>query len=530
MQKLLSQQKGNKNQINNPTTKRKISTLKKPRAVKSIPKITHSLKTNTKCFSTTIPAPIGDQPENIKLRPDVRTTFANAISDDLLVSLSMNFNNSGRSHQELCDNLRKNNLISTPAIEYAFRKSDRKFFDPSMHPYEDKPHDIGGGATITAAHMHAIALESLGDALVPLKTTNVQIPPKTFVDVGSGSGFVTSVMGHIIHLLRLSPKHSINARKSRVIGIEIHEGLLKQSIENIRTSLPEMVNDSHPVDAFAKIDNVLNDNDNDHDVPIANLISLDAFSTKSKLPHGPFDAIHCGVAIDFVPLSLLAQLKPGGRLVVPIKLAHSDEQDLLLFTRKHIVDGADITNTDTDLFDKACKIQQNGDRAQIEEFLNTFFTSKQILRCVYMMAHTDKTVPNNIPAINTSQKQATNEALSRFFAGGNNEANMSPEERATAQAQLKKQQLFEKEAKTLKFQEELDQKRLELETTSEEIKKWHTNYVQTNDGKKPTLKEMQSDRVLNNMLIIVKELRTKIARLERAIIALQSENENGKKH
>jgi protein-L-isoaspartate(D-aspartate) O-methyltransferase len=304
--------------------------------------------------------------------------------------------NSGRSHKELCDNLVKNKIISNPLIEYAFRKSDRKFFDPSMHPYEDRPHDIGGGATISAAHMHAIGLESLGDALVPLNTTNVQIPPKTFLDIGSGSGFLTCAMGHIIHNLRSSPQHSINARKSRVVGIEIHEGLLKQSIENIRACLPEMVNESHPVDGIVKSGNVLNNNN--QDVPIANLMVADAFSTKSKLPYGPFDAIHSGVAIDFIPLSLLAQLKPGGRLVIPIKLAHTYEQDFVLFTRKHIVDGADTTNINTDLFDKACKIQQNGDRAQIGEFLNTFCTFKSVVRCIYIMARNNKNVPTNIPA------------------------------------------------------------------------------------------------------------------------------------
>ena len=436
----------------------------------------------------------------------------------MLVTLSMNFNNTGRTHQELCDNLRKNNLISTPAIEYAFRKSDRKFFDPSMHPYEDKPHDIGGGATITAAHMHAIALEALGDALVPPKTTNVEISPKAFVDVGSGSGFVTSVMGHIIHLLRLSPKHAKNAKRSHVLGVEIHPGLLEQSVENIRTCFPDLINDAHPLNSSTTPTKTFDETSTE--VPIAQLVTQDAFSTSSPLPHGPFDAIHCGVAIDFLPLSLLAQLKPGGRIVVPIKLPQGDEQDLMLFTRKNIVD-TQLMDPNEDIFTKACQIQNSGDREQVQEFLNTFFTSKPVRRCVFMMAHNNQTVPTNMPAINTAQKQRQNEALQGFF--GNSDKELSPEERAAAQTQLRKQQLFEKEAKILKFQEELDQKKLQLEETSDDIKKWHTEYVNQNDGKRPTLKEMQADRRLNNMLIIVKELRTKIARLERAIISLQTD-------
>ena len=430
----------------------------------------------------------------------------------------MNFNNSAKSHQELCDNLRKNSLISTSAIEYAFRKCDRKFFDPSLHPYEDKPHDIGGGATITAAHMHAIALEALGDALIPAKTNAAEIPPKTFLDVGSGSGFVTAAMGHIIHLLRLSPKHSKNAKKSRVFGVDIHNGLIQQSIDNIRRCFPDLVADAHPLDPSTK----RTFDDTAAEQPICELLNRDAFSLQAPLPHGPFDAVHCGVAVDFVPLSLLAQLKPGGRLVIPIKLPHAYEQDFMLFARKDVVDTA---MGDEDIFKTACAIQSSNDVEAIRHFLDTYFTRKPLLRVVFIMAHDDRTVPTNMPAINIAEKQRQNEALSGFF-GANSDHNLSSEDKAKRQAELKSQQLREKEAKILKYQEELDSKRAELDSTSEAIKTWHTTYVQENDGQKPTLKEMQADRHLNNMLLIVKELRVRIAKLERAIISLQSDEAN----
>lgn len=36
--------------------------------------------------------------------------------------------------------------------------------------------------------------------------------------------------------------------------------------------------------------------------------------------HAPFDAIHVGAAAAALPEAYLAQLKPGGRIVIPVSL------------------------------------------------------------------------------------------------------------------------------------------------------------------------------------------------------------------
>ena len=36
------------------------------------------------------------------------------------------------------------------------------------------------------------------------------------------------------------------------------------------------------------------------------------------LPNAPYDAIHVGAAAPVVPQALLQQLKPGGRMVIPV--------------------------------------------------------------------------------------------------------------------------------------------------------------------------------------------------------------------
>ena len=158
------------------------------------------------------------------------------VSTDMLVSLSMNFNNSGTTQTELCDNLRKNSLVTTPLLEYAVRKTDRADFDPAPLPYEDKPHDIGCGATITSAHMHSIALEALSPAFVPEHVPGRPATParaRSVLDVGSGSGYVAAVVGNVFHALRANPASAAAAAASRVVGVDIAPGLVAQAADNV---------------------------------------------------------------------------------------------------------------------------------------------------------------------------------------------------------------------------------------------------------------------------------------------------------
>lgn len=63
-------------------------------------------------------------------------------------------------------------------------KVDRQYYSP-FHPYMDSPQPLGYGATISAPHMHAYALEYLEKVLLKAKKA---------LDVGSGTGYLTVAM------------------------------------------------------------------------------------------------------------------------------------------------------------------------------------------------------------------------------------------------------------------------------------------------------------------------------------------------
>lgn len=99
-------------------------------------------------------------------------------------------------------------------------KVDRAHYCPSKYPYMDDPYSIGYGATISAPHMHALALEVLNDKLVD---------GAKVLDVGSGSGYLTVCMAHLV------------GPRGTVYGIDHIKQLVELSKENITKDCPELL-------------------------------------------------------------------------------------------------------------------------------------------------------------------------------------------------------------------------------------------------------------------------------------------------
>ena len=213
---------------------------------------------------------------------------------------------SGTSNDQLVDNLRtlRNmhaeraaTILSSDRIVAAMKKVDRKHFvtDPST-AYEDRPQSIpyGDGATISAPHMHAHALEHLAEKLQP---------GARVLDVGSGSGYLSAVMHHLV-----SPSGADQQGKGRVVGIDHIPRLVSWSVANLERAgladdvvfLDTTAGDAASAPADGKITMVCGD------------------GRQGYPPGAPYDAIHVGAAAPQMPKALVDQLARRGRMFIPV--------------------------------------------------------------------------------------------------------------------------------------------------------------------------------------------------------------------
>lgn len=95
-------------------------------------------------------------------------------------------------------------------------KVDRAHYAPAQ-AYEDAPQTIGHGATISAPHMHATAVENLVDYMVPTEAR----PAPRVLDIGSGSGYLTHLMAELV------------GEKGLVVGVEHIKELKELGEENM---------------------------------------------------------------------------------------------------------------------------------------------------------------------------------------------------------------------------------------------------------------------------------------------------------
>ena len=152
-----------------------------------------------------------------------------------------------------------------PRVLEAMRKVPRhEFVPPQLRhaAYRNRPLPIGEGQTISQPY------------IVALMTDLLQLPPHAKVlEIGTGCGYQTAVLGEIA---------------GEVYSIEIVESLGRAAADT--------------------------------------LARLGCANIKTRIGDGyagwpeaaPFDAIIVTAAPDHIPPALIAQLKPGGRMVIPV--------------------------------------------------------------------------------------------------------------------------------------------------------------------------------------------------------------------
>lgn len=130
----------------------------------------------------------------------------------------------------LVDELVAEGVVVHENVENAMRTCDRRFFSgdvvPKRHAYVDSPLPIGYGETISAPHMHATCLEMLHNHLKP---------GARVLDVGSGSGLLTCAMALMV------------GETGKVIGIEKHPELVRDSIDNVKHFNPGLLDSGRVV-------------------------------------------------------------------------------------------------------------------------------------------------------------------------------------------------------------------------------------------------------------------------------------------
>ncbi|RDX74636.1 Protein-L-isoaspartate O-methyltransferase 1, partial [Mucuna pruriens] len=201
--------------------------------------------------------------------------FQNPTGNTLFLRMQRFCSVSGMSKKKaMVERLQRYGVITSSKVAEVMETVDRASFVPDgVAPYDDSPMAIGYNVTISAPHMHAMCLQLLEE--------NLQ-PGMHALDVGSGTGYLTACFGVMV------------GPQGRAVGVEHIPELVSFSIENIQKSAAATLLKDGSLSVHA------------------------GDGRQGWAEFAPYDAIHVGAAAPEIPQPLIDQLKPGGRMVIPV--------------------------------------------------------------------------------------------------------------------------------------------------------------------------------------------------------------------
>jgi protein-L-isoaspartate(D-aspartate) O-methyltransferase len=178
--------------------------------------------------------------------------------------------------QSMVDDQLRARGVKDERVLHAMARVPRHEFAPEPYrdqAYEDHPLPIGEGQTISQPYIVALMLEAL-----------VLTPADRVLEVGTGSGYVTALLAELV---------------AEVFSVERHPALADAA----RDLLERM--------RYATVKVILGD------------------GSQGFAAAAPYDAIIVSAAAAEVPQVLVAQMAEGGRMIIPVGTAESQQLQLI---------------------------------------------------------------------------------------------------------------------------------------------------------------------------------------------------------